>query len=422
MQEQTFELRDILRNVFDNTPQSTPYIETLDLLWNDLKENVYAYTDGRYPAGHGVRHIQMVIQLLTQLLVPYLEIHFFSPQDIYFLMAAALFHDAGMLFVISKGAYGSDAEAARRNHPKLQVVTNAVRESFSRCGTDEFREEIPLAIAWAHASDDQLTADKKLQTTAEHLSQKLEYQPIIILSCLLRLADYLDIGHDRLIKPYQQIQWSDEQTEHVRKHETLKVEISGNIHKIAIRTVAVPTLAKDHCFALLRQVHDYTSRLIANLNKLSKISWTLRELDEGMFGKIYPAVYGGDLFNNIFNESLESRTGRFEIDIMGHSLYGRFVDDKEGINIQLLKLLESGDLILRVLILDPLIENQQMKEVLEAQYFTEAKNRSILPIPNLEGGFDDETGDISATLKKLKNEWAERIGVGSLLEVRLPHG
>lgn len=112
---------------------------------------------------------------------------------------------------------------------------------------------------------------------------------------------------------------------------------------------------------------------------------------------------------------------------MGHSLYGRFVKDEEGLNELIKKHLSQSKINLRALVLDPGIENQQMCEVFEAQLGTpEEKGRAILPLYDDKGKIkvQDEKGnplegkgDIVESLNALE-AWGREIVGNASLEVR----
>jgi MoaA/NifB/PqqE/SkfB family radical SAM enzyme len=112
---------------------------------------------------------------------------------------------------------------------------------------------------------------------------------------------------------------------------------------------------------------------------------------------------------------------------MGHSLRGLFLagDAQEAKELyeELIKTLEREDARLRVLILDPSYENQQMYEVFEAQSrSSEEKSRRVLPLygPDRELFEKEENkGDIYLTLEKLKGLFQEGKFSRSAIEVRV---
>lgn len=395
------------------------FIDDLVCLYKTLKKNVYSQTNGPYPVSHGIMHIERVLVNVGELLFPYIGVRrLIDERGIYFLMAAALYHDAGMIYMIDKGAYGQHSKNARNEHPSIKRICESVRGSLRECGKNEWQEEIPLLIAWAHAADSEWSVEQKIQETIE-LSTRLNYQPIILLASILRLADYLDIGQGRLNPIYKRISWGQEQIEHIRKHEILDITIHKERNAIEISNKLLTEASQLACFALLRIAHDDLLKMTEHLNSLAPVSWRVYGLKESEFGKIYPLSCVGMLFARVFRDACDNRKDRMSVDMMGHSLYGRFVEDKEGINERLLDLLENGNLVLRVLLLDPQIENQQAREVLEAQFLFEDRSRRVLPDYDVDGNAIESSGDIHLTLNELKSKWASRVGEGSVLEVRL---
>ena len=417
----SFDFEAFLKKFYE---PGSEFISHLLCLWEALAEDIFKYNEAPYPVSHGSVHISHVLLHLADLLVPYQKTKLFSDRDLYFLFAAALYHDAGMIYLINKGSYGSSSKKVRHEHSSMGAITRAIETTLQRCGTDTYKEEIPLTIAWGHADDDQFSAEDKLTILAKYTT-RLQYGHLLVFTCLLRLADFLDIHIARLIRPYRTLHWDGDQLSHINKHELIKTEIDPPL--ITIRDIITSKAPQEICYAILRSVHDEATVILNDLNRYSSTKWLLSELDESRFGKIYPLSLGVQLFNYVFRESLKRKHGKLSLDMMGHSLYGRFVEDKENINSELLRHLENGELAIRILLLDPLIENQQMQEVLEAQKAEQLSSskgaidlkRYIMPQFDKTGNPIAGTGDICATLEKIDSEWRASFGPGSLLEVRV---
>jgi hypothetical protein len=171
--------------------------------------------------------------------------------------------------------------------------------------------------------------------------------------------------------------------------------------------------------AILRTDHEKLCPILNQYNELTDEDkkWQLEPLNERLFGIVWPLVLGVGLFKGVLKAQLERKLkeGRQPIDLMGHSLYGRFVKDEESLNGELIKQLENGNIKMRILLLDPHIENQQMCEVFDGQREREPEEgRSILPLYDKNGRLNENNkGDILKSLSMLKKDWRNKVGPNS---------
>ncbi|MEW6350112.1 MAG: radical SAM protein [Thermodesulfobacteriota bacterium] len=437
------DLKDSLRRHLGESSDGN--IARLETLWHQLKSNNFVYQEGPYPAGHGERHIEKVLLNLCDLLVSYGGKDGLAAYQKTQLFAAAMIHDVGMMLLRPWGADGSCSQKMRSLHSHISVMRPLAVSGLSQALFTEDDADSILSIAAAH-SGDMLTGPARTK-----MSELREYSKgtgkgyLCRCAILLRAADFLDLGPERLTRDANRQEWHESQEEHYKKHATVNAGIDAgnkvvNIHLVGRGEIQVPGMTKPiepmERARILDRVGHEARETVSALNDSfdwTAVSWRVH-VDEKLFGERLPLGSRPGFFKRIFNNEFsrwQARNGEepFEADMMGHSLYGRFVDDKEGLNKAFLAAFELTGMHLRVLLLDPGIENQQMCEVYDGQRDserTEEKERSILPLCDGEGRLptDDcsgrsafEKGDIIQTLDALR-DWLPRVPEGSRLEVR----
>ena len=424
------------------------YKEMLDRLWTSSCDKIYDEQSGPYPVSHGKKHVQIVLERLADLMYSFEGMTYREKFEIF---AAAMIHDVGMIKMLPTGAYAEIAERCRDNHANFNLIRTIVDDSHcleelifkngNRLTVSE-RARIIL-IASGHAGDNGITAQQKQkavesQTEKNHLIKGMR---------ILRLADYLDFGEDRLITSWKKHYWKDNQLRHLKQHRVLVIEVIPQNRQIrvdindSLKENQNNTLKEDQfvidkdngkggipvhvspieIIAILRTVYEKLLPILNDFNEKADDGkqWRFEPLDERFFGIAWPLVSGVGLFQDVLKKQLERSEHLLPIDLMGHSLYGRFVNDEEQLNNLLIKHLQNGNIKMRILLLDPHIENQQMCEVYDAQRKTEPEEgRSILPLYDKAGHIIDN-GDIVKTLNKLENDWKNKVGPRSSLEIRL---
>jgi MoaA/NifB/PqqE/SkfB family radical SAM enzyme len=226
------------------------------------------------------------------------------------------------------------------------------------------------------------------------------------------------------------INWDDKQKVHKEKHEIImSPEIKGDFIKVTLTNEAKEIVKNKveklplrlEILNIIQKVFYELERHIIKLNNALETQWFLKPLNEDYFGKLFPLSYGIQLFNTIFEKGFResTKTSQFEIDMLGHSLFSRFVNDEEKLNDRLLKILKTEKVHLRILLLDPDKELQQSCEIFDSQ---KKKNemRSILPLYDKKYDLiEKENGDIFQSLDIISDRWQNEIGENSCLKVKL---
>lgn len=423
-------------------------------LWNSLAQSggIFDRQTGPYPADHGIRHIRCVIENLAKLLDGSKNARNFpnlQEQDYTTLFAATMIHDVGMTRMSQAGANGPIAETLRLEHAHPNVIGLIAEHYLRYAGFQAHEINDIIAVAAAHADDNEFLAEKKLgRAIADHpVFQQTIFELCIRMLCV---ADFLDLGCSRLIMDVDLIDWNNQQNKHLLKHRWLN---PSTIHdgvigltltnRIMYQFEQAQQANQDpdfnflsqtpeaeqqqqqlmECVGTLHKTREDLELMLKRLSIVTQCEWHLRPLDEDLFGRACPMSAGTELFGRELDTAMKNRdiTRRFEVDWMGHSLYGRFVQNQEELNGKLKKLLQDVHLAMRVLLLDPNFDGQQACEVYEAQ--TDAQNqegtRSILPSKDEMGKIvNGRAGDIFDTLKELKDNWIPKESSESLLEVR----
>jgi radical SAM protein with 4Fe4S-binding SPASM domain len=403
---------------------------------------------GPFPADHGIRHIRNVLDILKNLLEkPKKEVGFpLGNRDYALMFASAMVHDVGMTRMRALGADGQKATQSRLEHARQETIRSIAGPILKNFFT--YQEDINriVHVAAAHADDDRETVEDKIQMAVSN-HPNADQANIILTIRPLGLADFLDIGPDRLTLDADDQRWENAQMEHLQKHRFLSAPV---ICENIVALYLEPRLHKDFidasklnlgndeqilapnrdptqrrlmkCIGILHKTREDLDLMLQKLNKAARREWQLRPLDEELFGRVFPLSSGIELFSRELNTALRDRKRDelFEIDWMGHSLFQRFVQDRENLNAKFQDMLRDGELAMRVLILDPNCEGQQACEVYEAQSVLntqgDKENRSILPLRDQKQSIVDY-GDIRATLNALKGK-AWNCSGRSLLELR----
>lgn len=431
-------MKELIKKHFDeDSEQSNKLAKLIDDL--SVPKGIFVQQMGNYPADHGIQHIEKVIENIDCFLKGLKE-GILSPKILAELFAAAIIHDVGMTLMRDLGAYSPEADKVRMQHSKFKIIEDIARQILENARFEQSSINNILYIASAHAQDDEEELHKKLLKACKTGDQDIQSQHALAVH-LLRVADFLDLGQNRLIK--DKIDWKKKQDEHLKKHlifsdATISVpekmiyinlspdgfEITQKFSKDSIRG-----MDSMEAYTIIYKTYGEAEEIVDNLNKVLPHKWHLMPVNQELFGKICPLSSGVQLFKNEFIKALrnwesEGKNEKFKIEMMGHSLYQRFVIDSENLNKNLQKILQSGQADFKVLLLDPFMENQQTFEVFKAQQENEKnikgnlKQRSILP-NYFNGELDPSNlGDINETLEKIKSEWKPITG-NSFFEVRL---
>jgi radical SAM protein with 4Fe4S-binding SPASM domain len=414
--------------------------DMLDNLWNTLcDEEFYGEQSGPYPASHGKKHVKIVVERLAELINSFEKMGHLEKFEIF---AAGMIHDVGMIKMLTEGAYSDIAEKCRDNHANFVLIERIAQKPLDELKyqsgdrlSAEIKRRIKL-IAAGHAGDNGKSAKRK----QEDVRKESNSNRLIKGMKILRLADYLDIGEDRLATTWKEHDWRDNQLRHLKQHKVLTIDKPTNKLIVVKPTrmhdsfrlgvtndIGVPSeeihVSPIEVIAILRSVHEKLRPIFNDYNELADEDkkWQLEPLDERLFGIVWPLVLGVGLFQGVLKRQLERSLaeGPLPIDLMGHSLHGRFVKNEESLNDELIEHLEKGHIKMRILLLDPHIESQQMCEVYDAQREREPEEgRSILPRYN-ENSQVIDSGDILKSLSTLEKDWKEKVGPGSSFEVRL---
>lgn len=399
----------------------------LKTLWETLCKNRFLYQEGPYPAGHGKEHIINVLGNLNK---------FFSSCDKQFTsdtksiaIAAAMIHDINMIPLRSQGSEGCIAQKTRDEHAIYREIEKLADEILSTSGfKSKIQRENIIEIASAHAKDTERMLDEKMRQL-EKREQNTGFNFLIKLAVLVQASDFFDIGPDRLTHDVSRQKWNSEQIEHYKKHTTVCLNILENEQSIKLwlsKEDAIEingeklTISPMEKYKIIYMVNAQACNVVSQLNKMLGTQWTV-EFDKTILGEISPMGKGINLFATSLAEALNewpSNKKPFPIDFMGHSLYGRFVEDGERLNPQLKDLLSASGMNFRIIILDPSIESQQMREIYDGQRnVTQEESRSILPRYTPKKGID-EKGDILSSLEVLKEWLNQSVGLNSSMEIR----
>lgn len=413
------------------------YTKMLENLWAQLDTKEYfAAATGPYPVTHGRKHVETVLMRVADLITSFSLMEKSYKFEIF---AAGMIHDLGMIKMLPVGADSKKADECREKHANHELIDSIagktleqLEDNNSRKLPTETKKRITL-IASGHAGDNQKTARQKQE---EAKKDRIHSDHLVKGMKILRLADYLDLGEDRLLPEWHKHDWSDNQLRHLKQHRVLNIEtkdkqivvnkrLSDDFFSLCYaddkeKKILVPP---GEVIAILRTVHEKLRPILDDYNQVADDNkkWHLEPLDEKLFGIVWPVFSGLGLFQDILKGQLNMpRTqGSLQIDLMGHSLSGRFKHNEENLNEKLMEHLHDGLIKMRVLLLDPHIENQQMCEVFDAQRECEPEGgRSILPGYDKDGHVT-ERGDILESLEVLRNVWREKVGARSSLEVRL---
>lgn len=413
--------------------------KTFSSFYNDTEvQALMNLATATYPATHGKAHMKKVIenidQLVNQTLVDKLDI-----KDIFNLLVAVIIHDFAMIHMIHHGNYTTNAIETRKKHSNINEIRKISQDLLNRYYTDD-RVEYILHLASAHASDNEWTVEEKIEEFKTHLTHKNERVIWEILVRIICLVDYLDLGIERLIKQKKHLQWNVDQTEHLFKHSILKQPLINKNNK----SVTIELVRYDD---VINKEKDITERLkvltvyqktiyelkdlIEKFNEsIGSDEWSIFSSYENLIGEVFPLSQGINLHTLIFNRALDKfkkdkSNDTFIINMMGHSLFARFVDEEQGgnkerLNSEIFKILEKETVVFRTLLLDPETEIQQSCEVYESQVKIEDNSRFILPLLDKENKIDNNNkGDILESLAHIKDNWIRKINEKSLFELKV---
>lgn len=398
----------------------------LEILWNSLCKNRFLYQEGSYPAGHGKAHIISVIRNLKKFLSSW-EPQFTNAEKAT-AIASAMIHDINMIPLRSQGSESQKANNIRHDHALIEGIKNLANETLLNSGfNNKTQRDNIIEIASAHAGDSQQTTDEKIRQL-EKRESNTGFKNLKKTAVLIQASDFFDIGPDRLTLDVKHQKWDHEQIDHYKKHATVSINIlednkciklwlnKENEIEVDGEILCITPMEK---YKIIYMVNKQACNAVDKLNEEFNTRWRV-EFDTSILGEISPMGKGVDLFTNTLISALKDwpvNGGPFPVDIMGHSLYGRFVDDEEGLNQKLSDLLQSSGMDLRLIILDPCVENQQMCEVYDGQRnIKHEEERSILPLYDSIRNIN-EKGDIHRSLDVLE-QWMDNVGFKSSMEYR----
>ncbi len=417
--------------------------ELLVDLWQELTDKKF-FAEYPYPVSHGERHITGVIGNMCRLL-PIMAAdspHAIEEEAVFEILFATMIHDIAMCDL--KNA-GSDSEAAylcRADHASRERIESYARQlSVFGKMKHAVRERI-LLMACSHASDRKYTLSQKDSALNTYRNDNPRKHYVDYGSRALRLADLLDIGPDRLDNAYNVIQnWTDSQKHHILKHKYISADIQSRHIQIDthIDRMKIDVNKDDQelfqaemeILAVYRVLYDQATqqvRAFCSACDFPNFSLSIEPFDESRYGSIFPVGRNVNLFtmeyrcakDNLSSHHVTDQT--LYLDIMGHSQYARFVCDTEKLNTDIQQILfdetKSTPVRVRILLLDPEIESQQMEEVYDSQLRNEAASRrSILPEYDPEWQVSDG-GDIRSSLDSIK-QWCNCLKPSARFEVRL---
>ena len=424
------EIRDLVDKYFG---KRSPELSKLHNLWRLLSVDIFRrQDDASFASDHGKQHIRNVLSNINDLLRLFSQKEIetiFKRKDLCEIFSAIMIHDSGMVDLMGKT--GEDAKIARLGHANYKIIYNNINTLLEHVPFNDDEKENIIRIASAHDKDNEKSIEKKLN---DIISKYTKESHLYLGAIMLLFADFFDVGLGRLRKNAYKLPWDDEQKSFFNKNRVLKVTIVAQDKDVLLSLAEVPVnyeLSRKARFEILYKIWGEGEAIVSRINESilhKKGKWTVKITED--FGKIYPIgqVRWANLFNKEFIPALNEwksnayNQGRpMEVDMMGHSLYARFVENREEVNHLLKENLEAGDIAIRVLILDPFIENQQMCEVFLAQRESikpEEQIRSILPKFSHDWIIvDGQEGDIRKSLMEMK-DWGVFVKGRSSLEVR----
>jgi radical SAM protein with 4Fe4S-binding SPASM domain len=272
-----------------------------------------------------------------------------------------------------------------------------------------------LDLASAHAKDDLKTAEQKLDELSGYLAQ---------FGLLLQAADSFDLGSGRLVDDSNAIDWDTTQIPHLKKHQRFKVTLEWPV--VRIKASAQPAWDAETP-SEYEDILKNCERYAKEMDRVNLGKWYVPMDWEILGAKV--VVKDGTVYNDELTEALDEARkaggGLLDVDMMGHSLWRRFCADQGDLNDELLNRLMTRRLRLRVLLLDPYVETQQMYEVMHTQEMNEKTEGTRRILPNYKSDNkipSNGKGDILETLENLETKWLHAAELGQrdecLLEVR----
>lgn len=407
----------------------------LSKLWDELSKDKFLYQTGPYPADHGKNHILNVLNFLKGFLTSCDNPGLLSSQNKVAVIAAAMIHDIPMIHMRPTGASGKAADEARGGHADEDTLREMIEPLLIDVRFTAVERGAIVLIASCHANDRFKSLEWKMKKLEKEKDKFIGYN-LEDMAVLLQVADFLDMGQDRLTGDVENQAWDDKQIEHYKKHLVARIVMDRDNRQIAISLQSVNTggcwerrfkIPPMERYQIIYMIIEEAEKAIKNLNKISHLlKWNL-VYDKNMLCKITPVGARVGLFRDAFEKAYKDWNSPdndtpFPVWLMGHSLHGRFVKNQENLNPRLKKILGGAGLDLRILTLDPDVENQQMCEVYDGQCAsTDEKGRAILPLydkeGNLQSSSDGAKGDILSSFKELA-AWIKDVGSASTMEVR----
>lgn len=418
---------DIIKQSYSKkTDWNDEYEKFIQFKSNPNLKEVLQEAKGPYPAGHGEDHVNKVIEKINLLFSSKKCHDMLEVKDVFNLLVAVCIHDIAIVRLIPLGNSGDLAEHERSMHSYEDHIKEIVKE-YRLLELYSDRKEYILKLASAHANDKFKTVDDKLSEYSDYLQvyeQKKKWEILVRLICI---ADYLDLGENRLRYTSDNVAWNNIQEEHNDKHKHLSSpDITNNLIVLKLTSEAEGNVRNTDSklqerlkiLTIVQKVYYELEKHVINLNEALVSEWVLKPLKEDFFGRIFPLSYGINLYSTMFEKAQEKvkKNQTFKIDMLGHSLFSRFVDDKEKLNDKLFRKLKNDKVNLRVLLLDPDTELQQSCEIHDSQLEKDPE-RSILPLYD-KNYLLVERGDILHSLDKIQDNWLN-LGDDSLIKVKL---
>jgi len=194
-----------------------------------LKEHdLWSLAAGPYPVSHGEKHIIRVMERVGLLLETIGDRFPTSPEcprlaAVYELAAATLIHDVAMGAV---SLLTRDGDAKQREcHASIERLEAYLEDhDVGAHIIDKHRYHVTL-IAWAHAADEEYSAEEKQEWLHQTFSGKSDSLHLSLCMRLLRFADLLDVGPARLNPLPESISLRSDQRVHRDKHLLVRVVV-----------------------------------------------------------------------------------------------------------------------------------------------------------------------------------------------------
>jgi len=215
------------------------YIATLESTLDVIrKQNLFDAAAGAYPATHGERHVCQVLSRVAAIvkeigLDQFPSDNEITPQECLFeLVIATLLHDIAMGAVVAQTEDGDQAQ--RKVHSEIDRLQCYFQEYGVTKHLQKKNQHHILLIAWCHSSDKHFDARQKLQWIDKEFGSKGGALHLPLCSRILRFADLLDVGPDRLNPIPRNIALRKDQIVHKDKHELISVTFANKRVEMAL--------------------------------------------------------------------------------------------------------------------------------------------------------------------------------------------